>query len=133
MFLSILQSVTKIYNKAMKKSLSIFLILLSFVFVLILPVFLWLHASMMSHHGMSAGDCIEHCISSETQIYAPKIISLSSYTEIFPLKVVFTSIFEYIVPLALLYIILIHAPPNLYSKIKNYDYSSLIGIIKLTT
>lgn len=117
----------------MKKILSTFLILSCFVFILVLPVFLWLHASMMSHHGMSAWDCIEHCISSETHLHSPKIISIWNYIEIFVAKVFFTKIFEFIIPLALLYVILIHAPPNLLKNIKNYNYWSLIGIVKLTT
>ncbi len=87
----------------------------------------------MSHHGMSVGDCIEHCISSETQLHSPKIISLWSYIEVLVAKVLFTKIFEFTIPLALLCVILIYAPPNLHKKIKNYNYSYLIGIIKLTT
>jgi len=86
----------------------------------------------MSHHGMSAEDCIEHCMISETQIYSPKMISFFPHIEILVLKVIFTNVIEYTVPLTFLYVILIHAPPNLYNKIKNYNYSSLIGIVKLT-
>jgi len=82
---------------------------------------------------MNAGDCIEHCMSSETQLYSPKIILLWSHIEVLVAKLLFTKIFEFTIPLALLYVILIHAPPNLYKNIKNYNFSSLIGIIKLTT
>jgi len=121
------------YTKHMKKLLSTFLTLFCFVFILVLPVFLWLHASMMSHHGMSAWDCIEHCMSSETHIHSFKMISLSNYIEVLVVKVFFTRIFDFILPLTLLYIVLIHAPPNLLKNIKNYNYWSLIGIVKLTT
>ena len=121
------------YNRSMKKIFSTFLTLSCFVFILILPVFLWLHASMMPHHGMSAWDCIEHCISTETQIYSPKIISFSHNIEVFVWKIIFSKIFEYTVPLVLLYVILIHAPPNLFQRIQNYNYSSLIWVVKLTT
>jgi len=106
----------------MKKLLSTFLTLFCFVFILVLPVFLWLHASMMSHHGMSAWDCIEHCISSEAQIHSSKLVSLSNYIEVLVVKVFFTKVFEFVIPLALLYIILIYPPPNLRKNIKNYSY-----------
>lgn len=87
----------------------------------------------MSHHGMSTGDCIEHCISSETQLYNSKIVGTTHYIEILVAKIIFSRIFEFVIPLALLYVILIHEPPNLYYRIKNYNYSSLIGIVKLST
>jgi len=80
---------------------------------------------MMSHHGMSAPDCIEHCISSETQIYSSKIVSLSNYIEVLIIQVFSANIFIFTIPLALLYLALIHAPPNLYKNIKNYNYCSL--------
>jgi len=122
-----------IYNTFMNKILSTFLTLSCFVFVLILPVFLWLHASMMPDHDMSAWGCIEHCMSSETHIYSAKIVSFSGYIEVLVTKVFFTNIFEFVIPLPLLYLALIHAHPSLYKNVKNYNYSSLIGIVKLTT
>ena len=117
----------------MKKLLSTFLTLSCFVFILILPVLLWLHSGMMTHHDMSAWDCIEHCMSWETQAYSSKIISLSSYLEVVISKIIFAKVFEFIIPLVLLYLALIYAPPNLYRNIKNYNYCSLIGVIKLST
>ena len=117
----------------MKKIFFTFLTLLSFVFILILPVFLWLHANMMPHHDMDAGDCVEHCISSEDAFHSPRIISLWAYIEVFIAKILFTKIFEFVIPLSLLYVLLIHAPPNLHLNIKNYNYSSLVWIVKLTT
>lgn len=87
----------------------------------------------MTHHGMSVWDCVEYCISSETHIDSPKIISFWNYIEVLVVKVFFTKIFEFILPLAFLYVLLTHAPPNLYKNIKNYDFSSLVGIVKLTT
>jgi len=102
----------------MKKLLSTFLTLSCFVFILILPVFLWLHTSTMSHHDMSAGDCIEHCMSSEAQLHSPKIISLWNFAQVLGLKIFFSKIFELAIPLVLLYIALIYAPPNLRKSIK---------------
>lgn len=117
----------------MKNILTGCLTLCCFVFMWILPVFLWLHAGMMSHHGMSVEECIEHCMGAEAQIDTPKIFFLSSSVELVVLKIIFTRVFEYALPLVLLYLVLIHAPPNLAHKIKNYNYSSLVGIVKLTT
>ena len=121
------------YNTSMNKILSTFLTLFCFVFVLILPILLWCHASMMHHHGMSPWDCIEHCMSWETQVYTSAIISSASYLEIWVSKVIFSQIFGYTISLVLLYLVLIYAPPNLSKNIKNYNYSDLIGVIKLLT
>ena len=82
---------------------------------------------------MSASDCIEHCISSETYLHTPKILSLSHSVEVFLVKILFSHIFEVVVPLVLLYVVCKKAPPNVYHKIKNYNYSCLTGIVKLTT
>lgn len=117
----------------MKKILSTFFTLFCFLFILVLPVLLWIHASAMSHHWMSTWDCIEHCMSTETQIYSSKIVSLSSYIEVLVAKLIFSKIYVFTIPLALLYVILILAPPNIYHRIKNYNYSLLVGIVKLTT
>jgi len=84
-------------------------------------------------HEMSASDCIEHCMDLKTYTHTPKMISTSLSLEIIITKIIFSHVFEYIVPLFLLYILLFHAPTNLYNNIKNYDYSSLLGIVKLTT
>lgn len=128
-----LQKLLETYTLCMKKILSTFLTLFCFVFILILPVFLWLHSNMMHHHDMSAWDCIEHCLSWEILLHSSKITFVSNYVEVLVSKVLFTKVFELIIPLVWLYVLLTHAPPNLFFKIKNYNYSSLIGIIKLTT
>jgi len=117
----------------MKKILSTSLVLFSFIFIIILPVILWLYASLMSHHEMSSENCIEHCISSENQIYSKEIIHKYINIKFLLIKIVFSKIFVYSISLILLYVILNHAPPNLHNKIKNYNYSSLIGIVKLST
>jgi len=127
------QIIKKRYTHCMNKLFSTFLTLSCFVFILILPALLWLHSSMMHDHDMSAWDCIEHCMSWETQAYSSKLTSLSSYFEVLISKTIFAKIFEFTIPLALLYLVLIYAPPNLYKNIKNYSYCSLIGVIKLST
>lgn len=117
----------------MKKNLITFLTLSFLVVILLLPAILWLHANMMAHHDMSASDCIEHCMDLKTYTDTPKVISTSLSLEVIIIKIIFSQVFEYVVPLFLLYILLSHAPPNLYRGIKNYDFSSLLGIVKLTT
>ena len=117
----------------MKKIFITFFTLPFFVLILLLPAILWLHASMMPEHTMNAGDCIEHCMGDKAYTNIPKVVSPLLWLDLILIKVVFVKVFIFLVPLFLIYILLSSAPPNLYKKIKNYNYSSLIGIIKLTT
>ena len=117
----------------MKKIILSFLLLLSVLGILLIPAFMMLHAHSMDNHHWSMESCIEHCLQSIDWFAQEFNIARVSQEIILIFQIFFVKIYTFALPLSLLYVYLFIPPPNNLRSIKNYNYSMLTGIVKLTT
>ncbi|NDK10208.1 hypothetical protein GW846_05540 [Candidatus Gracilibacteria bacterium] len=116
----------------MKKIITSLFTLGLFMAFLLVPIFLMLQSAHMNHGDVNNNNCISHCLVSTDSIQESTVNSLFVYQEFIISVTVFHSLLKQDIFIsAFLIFFLIFAPPNVWRVIKNYQYHSLVGVVKL--